>query len=125
MARVRSILRRSAADELDRSTGPLRVGNLKIDPTGHEVRVNGDLVELSPREFELLRFLAMHPDQVFTRAKLLHHVWGADAYVEERTVDVHIRWLREKTEADPSQPSRILTVRGVGYKMRGEPDGAR
>lgn len=119
MARVKTILRRSAPADLN---GPeaISAGALYIDPVRHEVTISGRTVDLTPREFELLRFLAAHPDQVFSRQTLLDRVWGADAYVVDRTVDVHVRWLREKIEDDPSHPRRLLTVRGVGYKFHGD-----
>ena len=117
MARVKGVLRRSAPQEATEQ--PVHSGNLTIDPNRFEVRVGTRPVALSPKEFELLRFLATHPGQVFSRQVLLDRVWGAEAYVEERTVDVHIRWLREKVEDDPSQPKRLLTVRGIGYKFSG------
>ena len=91
---------------------------LEIDLLGHEVTVNGAVVNLSSKEFELLRILASHPGQVLTREQLLDLVWGNDFYGDTRTVDVHIRWLREKIEADPGNPEYILTVRGVGYKFK-------
>jgi phosphate regulon transcriptional regulator PhoB len=120
MARVKSVLRRTASQDAQTSSQvPLQSGNLQIDPARHEVRVNDNIITVSPKEFELLRFLVTHPGQVFTRQVLLDRVWGAEAYVEERTVDVHIRWLREKIEANPSQPTRLLTIRGVGYKFNG------
>jgi phosphate regulon transcriptional regulator PhoB len=120
MARVKSVLRRaSPPDKNAQEQAPLQSGNLHIDPARYEVRVNDELVNVSPKEFELLRFLVAHPGQVFNRQSLLDRVWGAEAYVEERTVDVHIRWLREKIEADPSHPVRLLTIRGVGYKFSG------
>lgn len=117
VARVKSILRRCAKDEPFMASEPLRAGNFLIDTQRYEVTVGDRRVELSPKEFELLRFLAAHPGQVFTRQTLLDRVWGSEAYVEERTVDVHIRWLREKVESTPSHPERLLTVRGVGYKF--------
>jgi DNA-binding response OmpR family regulator len=118
VARVKSVLRRTSPQQLA-EPAPLRSGNLTIDPGRYEVRVGAQPVTLSPKEFELLRFLASHPGQVFSRQVLLDRVWGAEAYVEERTVDVHIRWLREKIEEQSSQPRRLLTVRGVGYKFSG------
>lgn len=118
MARVKSVLRRTSVQEIN-SQNSLQSGNLSIDPNRYEVRMAGRLITLSPKEFELLKFLATHPGQVFTRQVLLDRVWGAEAYVEERTVDVHIRWLREKIEDNPSQPARLITVRGVGYKFSG------
>lgn len=115
MARVKTVLRRSSQEIVTRE--PLQSGNLTIDPERYEVSLDATPVTLSPKEFELLRFLVAHAGQVFSRAVLLDRVWGAEAYVEERTVDVHIRWLREKIETDPSAPTRLLTVRGVGYKF--------
>ena len=119
MARVKAVLRRTASGE-PAPVEVVHIGNLVIDPQRYEILVGGNHVDFSPKEFELLRFLATHPGQVFTRQALLDRVWGADAYVEDRTVDVHIRWLREKVETDPSKPERLLTVRGVGYKFRSE-----
>jgi phosphate regulon transcriptional regulator PhoB len=116
MARVKSVLRRISKEETP-SHIPLQSGNLTIDPNRYEVRLDNRPITLSPKEFELLRFLMGHPGQVFSRQVLLDRVWGAEAYVEERTVDVHIRWLREKLEETPSSPTRLLTVRGVGYKF--------
>ncbi len=115
VARIKSVLRRSAQGELDSEI--LVIGKLKIDSTRHEVAMDGEVLAVSPREFELLRFLASHPGQVFSRQVLLDRVWGTEAFVEERTVDVHMRWLREKIEVTPSQPEHIVTVRGVGYKF--------
>lgn len=118
IARVKSVLRRTSPQE-SQETPRLHSGNLTIDPARYEVRVGAVAITLSPKEFELLRFLATHPGQVFSRQVLLDRVWGAEAYIEERTVDVHIRWLREKIEEKPSQPRRLLTIRGVGYKFNG------
>lgn len=118
VARVKSILRRTGnAPDAPRDR-PIQDGDLIVDPSRFEVRLGEKRIDFSPKEFDLLRFLLSHPGQVFTRQALLDRVWGADAYVEERTVDVHIRWLREKVETAPSRPERILTVRGVGYKYR-------
>ena len=117
MARVKSVLRRSFTDETS-TRRPVQVGVLKIDPSFYEVNVNDKPVELSPKEFQLLYFLASNPDQVFTRRVLLDRVWGEANYVEERTVDVHMHGLREKIEANPARPQMLLTVRGVGYRFR-------
>ena len=119
LARVKTILRRAGNTPEAAPERPIQDGDLIIDPARFEVRVGDRRVDLSPKEFELLRFLVTHPDQVFSRQSLLDRVWGTDAYVEDRTVDVHIRWLREKVEVEPSRPERIITVRGVGYKVRG------
>lgn len=119
VARVKAVLKRMGA-----GAGPvtqaqsISYGGLKIDLLGHEVSVNGEAVNLSSKEFELLRVLASHPGQVLTREQLLDLVWGNDFFGDTRTVDVHIRWLREKIEADPGDPQYILTVRGTGYKFR-------
>ncbi len=118
VARVRNVLRRTAPGEQDEQA-QLQIGNLTIDMARHEVTINNQPVSLSPKEFDLLTFLANHSGRVFTREILLDRVWGSEAFVEERTVDVHIRWLREKIEENASQPRRLITVRGVGYKFSG------
>lgn len=118
MARIKSVLRRSSSPASP--AGPvLKAGDLVLDVNQYEARLGDALVNLSPKEFELLRFLMEHPGQVFSRQTLLDRVWGEDTYIEERTVDVHIHWLREKIEPDPRKPKYLLTVRGVGYKFRG------
>ena len=114
-ARVKSVLRRSRSGEAP--TDVVESGDLRIDPRTHMTTLDGRDVTLSPKEFALLHFLASHPGQVFSRDTLLDRVWGQDAYVSVRTVDVHVRWLREHIEKVPSQPVRLLTVRGVGYKF--------
>lgn len=113
-ARVKAVLRRSGPDE---ALGLIEAGELRIDPKTHEASLRGTPLELSPKEFGLLHFLASHPNQVFSRDSLIDRVWGADAFVNSRTVDVHVRWLREHIETDPSNPVRLVTVRGVGYKF--------
>jgi DNA-binding response OmpR family regulator len=116
VARVRAILRRAtneAAPEL------IERGNLKVDPRTHEAFIDGKLTTFSPKEFALLLFLAKNAGQVFTRETLLDRVWGKDAYVTSRTVDVHIRWLRMRLEKDQNAPERIITIRGIGYKFVG------
>lgn len=114
-ARVKSVLRRSRSGEPPAEV--VESGDLRIDPRTHTATLGGRDVALSPKEFALLHFLASHPGQVFSRDTLLDRVWGQDAYVSARTVDVHVRWLREHVEADASHPVRLLTVRGVGYKF--------
>ncbi|MFN8219706.1 MAG: response regulator transcription factor [Fimbriimonadales bacterium] len=115
-ARVRAVLRRSGAEQ---PTEIVERGDLRVDPVAHEVTLRGKPVALSAKEFALLYFLARHPGQVFTRDTLLDRVWGPDAFVSSRTVDVHIRWLRMHIEDTPNEPTRIVTVRGVGYKFVG------
>ncbi|MER3475112.1 MAG: DNA-binding response regulator [Armatimonadota bacterium] len=118
MARIKSVLRRASSPASP--AGPiLKAGDLTLDVNRHEARLGNTVLNLSPKEFELLRFLIEHPGQVFSRQTLLDRVWGEEKYIEERTVDVHIHWLREKIEPDPRKPKYLLTVRGVGYKFRG------
>ena len=124
IARVKRVLKRSVktVEAVSAKTSgqaqSLVSGQLQIDLLGHEVLIHGQAVNLSGKEFELLRILASHPGQVLTREQLLDLVWGNDFYGDSRTVDVHIRWLREKIEDDPGNPEYILTVRGFGYKFR-------
>ncbi|MDR7485438.1 MAG: response regulator transcription factor [Armatimonadota bacterium] len=119
VARVRAVLRRRVREVSPPSTEPIRIGELSIDPTTREVRLGGRPVDLTAREFDLLWLLMRHPNRVFTRDFLLEHLWGYDFYGSTRTVDMHISRLREKIEDDPGQPTYIVTVRGVGYKLRG------
>jgi DNA-binding response OmpR family regulator len=114
-ARVKSVLRRSA-----RESGGQRLEfeGLEIDPATREVKVDGELAELTAREFDLLAFLAGSPRQVFSRAQLLSQVWeSSPEWQDPATVTVHIRRVRQKIEKDPDQPQRVITVRGVGYRF--------
>jgi phosphate regulon transcriptional regulator PhoB len=119
VARVKAVLRRSSAPQ-EPSEAPVAVGTLRLDPTRHEVVKNGQPLLLSAMEFRLLEFFLRHRGRVYTRTQLLDQVWGQDRFVEPRTVDVHIRRLREKVEEDPHTPTLIMTVRGLGYKCREE-----
>jgi DNA-binding response OmpR family regulator len=96
------------------------VRGLRIDPTKRTVVRNGDTIQTTFVEFEILTALARTPGRVFTRDMLLSRVWGDSAYRDPRTIDVHIRHLREKIEADPKEPEYLFTVRGVGYRFRDE-----
>ena len=116
LARVRALLRRSA-DIATRKDRLVRVGAVSIMPLQRRVLRNGESVELRSREFDLLLFMACHAGQVFTRSQLIENVWGFDFDGESRTVDVHIRLLREKLEEDPSIPVLLQTVRNVGYRL--------
>ena len=118
VARVRAILRRAAPDAAPAHSGPVRSGGLVLDAATHEVSLNGRPVDLTAKEFELLRLLLSHPNRVFTRDFLLEHIWGYDYFGSTRTVDMHISRLREKIEDDPAAPTYIVTVRGVGYKFK-------
>ena len=115
-ARVKAVLRRSSGEPANEV---IDIEGLHIDPRRHEATLDKKALDLSPKEFALLYFLARHPGQVFTRETLLDRVWGQDAYVSARTVDVHVRWLRTHVEENADDPKRILTVRGVGYKFVG------
>lgn len=114
-ARVKAVLRRSYGRTAERPHEIYDRGGLRIDFDSYEVHVDDERVELSLREFELLRFFATHPNRVYDRSQLLELVWGPDTFVEPRTVDVHIRRLRRRIERDDSTPEWIITVRGVGY----------
>jgi len=113
-ARVKAVLRRSSSDT---GSGIVESGNLKINPTTHEITLGDQPLLLSPKEFALLHFLCSNKGRVFSRDALLDRVWGPDSYVSPRTVDVHVRWLREHIEPDAAKPTRLVTVRGVGYKF--------
>jgi two-component system alkaline phosphatase synthesis response regulator PhoP len=131
LARVRALLRRAdyapanteyptqdANRDLPRLNRELVAGPLRIDPAGHRVYCRGLEVELQAKQFELLTYLVRNRGTVLTRDQLLHNVWGYDYTGDTRTVDVHVRWLREKLEEDPANPRLIQTVRGVGYCLR-------
>jgi DNA-binding response OmpR family regulator len=120
LARIKTVLKRTASTGSGMLDTPkvIKTGDLQIDLLGHDVTVKGQSISLSSKEYELLRIMASHPGQVLSREQLLNLVWGNDFYGDSRTVDVHIRWLREKVEMDPGEPEYILTVRGVGYKFR-------
>jgi DNA-binding response OmpR family regulator len=118
LARIKAVLRRTTSvPPQARELTPLPVGDLTIDPAAHTVTVGGRAVDLPPREFDLLHALAQRAGHVVSVDDLLAHVWGAEYAGEPQVVYVHIRWLREKLEEDPHHPRRILTVRGVGYKL--------
>ena len=118
LARIKAVLRRSSAALVSvPRRAQLVVGDLVIDPAAHTVTVGGRAVDLSPREFDLLHALALEAGRVVAVDELLARVWGAEYAGEPQVVYVHIRWLREKLEDHPSQPRRIVTVRGVGYRL--------
>jgi two-component system, OmpR family, response regulator VicR len=116
MARVKANLRRSSAEETTKVNGnTLKFGNLFIDIDRYEVKRDDVDIELTLREFELVKFLALQPGQIFSRETLLEKVWGYEYYGDVRTVDVTVRRIREKLESDPANPEYIITKRGVGY----------
>jgi DNA-binding response OmpR family regulator len=121
LARVGAMLRRAKMVEIQPlSEGKLvKVGNIEIDIARHRASKGPTELELTPKEFDLLAFLASNKGFVFSRDRLLEKVWGYDFAGDTRTVDVHVRWLREKIEDNPKEPRILLTVRGAGYKLEG------
>ncbi len=128
MARVKALLRRGGMSAETGAAGGMGAGSaaivtsaslgLIIDTDKRDARIGEKPLTLSRKEFDMLALMSSHPGRVFDRQTLLNRVWGEDAYVDDRTVDVHIRWLREKIEPVPGKPVYILTVRGVGYKFQ-------
>jgi len=129
IARVKAMLRRvrlireevNLVSETEAQTKDkvLEFGNLRIDMIRREITVGGEVIAFKPKEYELLTFFAQHQGQVLSREFILERVWGWDFIGDSRTVDVHVRWLREKIEQDPANPRRIITVRGAGYRFEG------
>ncbi|MBN1658561.1 MAG: response regulator transcription factor [Anaerolineae bacterium] len=118
LARIKAVLRRvERAMPAAAPPGRVEVGDLAVDPGAHVATLGGEELALAPREFALLHALALQAGQVVSTDDLLAQVWGAEYAGEPQVVYVHIRWLREKIEADPQNPERIVTVRGVGYKL--------
>jgi len=121
IARLRALLRRI---ELDRSQkladDALVVGNLRVELNTYRAFNDGQELSLRQKEFDILALLLSRPGEVITRAEFFDRVWGTDWLGDTRTLDVHIRWLREKIEVDPGQPRHIQTVRGVGYRFMKE-----
>ena len=120
LARVKAMLRRGelAKQEATAVVGAtIKAGDIELDPSRHLLVVSGSVVEATPKEFDLLQFMMNNRGQVFSREGLLDRVWGYDYPGDSRTVDVHVRWLRQKIEVDSSNPKHLLTVRGVGYKF--------
>ncbi len=113
LARLRAVLRRYASED---QTAVIKIGGLELDPQTYRVSAGDDVINISPTEFKLLHFFITHPERVYSRTQLLDHVWGQNVYVEERTVDVHIRRLR-KTLEPYSFDKFIQTVRSVGYRF--------
>jgi two-component system response regulator RegX3 len=116
VSRVRANLRRR---ELDRTAQPTtrKVGDLELDLARHDVRVSGRPVRLTPSEFKVLALLADQPDRVFSRREIMQHLWESSYVGDQRACDIHVSNIRRKLETDPSRPTRLLTVRGVGYRL--------
>ena len=113
LARIRAVMRRAREDDED---GSVAVGPIRIDGAAHRVFANDQPVPIGPTEYRLLHFFMTHPERVYTRAQLLDHVWGGSVYVEERTIDVHIRRLRKTLEPFNAE-NMVQTVRGAGYRF--------
>ncbi len=127
LARVKALLRRvrlireeiASASDLAEANQSLTYGNMTIDLGRREVRLDENPIAMKPKEYDLLLFLAQHRGQVLSREFILERVWGWDFIGDSRTVDVHIRWLREKIESEPANPKRLVTVRSAGYRFEG------
>ena len=117
IARIKALLRRVAIDKADVAESTQSVADIAVNYDRREVRKKGALLTLRHKEFELLALLLSRPGQVIDRAEIFDAVWGTDWLGDTRTLDVHIRWLREKLEDDPSNPKLIQTIRGVGYRI--------
>ncbi len=116
VSRVRAILRRR---ELDRAAGGAvrRVGSLELDVNRHDVRIDGRTIRLTPSEFRLLAFLAQEPERVYSRREIMQHLWDSTYVGDQRACDIHVSNLRRKIEETAGRPRRLVTVRGVGYKL--------
>ena len=123
VVRVRNSLRRRSLTASENtpslSKEIIKSGDLEIDLTKHVIRLNGENLEMKPREFDLLVMLVSSKGRAFTRDQILERLWDHEYLGDIRTVDVHVRWIREKIEVDPGKPSRIVTIRGVGYRFDG------
>ncbi|MDY0322817.1 MAG: response regulator transcription factor [Candidatus Carbobacillus sp.] len=133
LARIKAIFRRiettttvangDGVEEDDRDKNPIQIGELEIDLLRYEVLRGGEAIDLTPKEYDLLFYMARHRGKVLSREQLLNHVWNYDFMGDSRIVDVHVSHLREKLERDPKQPKYIKTVRGLGYKLEDRPEG--
>ena len=121
LARIRAVLRRTHGDD---GSGTIEVGGLRVDGPAHRVYAHGEPVQIGPTEYRLLHFFMTHPERVYSRAQLLDHVWGGSVYVEERTVDVHIRRLRQTLQPH-GVDAMVQTVRGAGYRFSVGPQASQ
>lgn len=117
IARIKAVLRRGAGEDVATEHGIHLVAGIRLDTGKHQVTVNGTLISLPLKEFELLEFLMRNSGRVLTRTQLIDRIWGGDYYGDTKTLDVHIKRLRSKIEADPANPVLIQTIRGLGYKL--------
>ncbi len=121
VARIRAVLRRTNPNDATDPEPAAEVGGVRVDRVRHEVHVDGRLVDLPPKEFELLAYLVEYAGRVLTRDQLIDEIWGSDYVGDTKTLDVHVKRLRGRIESDPHEPKRIRTVRGVGYKFADRP----
>ena len=119
VVRVRNSLRRAALNPQVDELEILKFGELEIHLTSHMAIVSGEEVSMKPKEFDLLYLLALHKGRAFTRDQILQRLWDDEYIGDVRTVDVHVRWIREKIEVNPSRPEKLVTIRGVGYRFDG------
>lgn len=117
IARIKAVLRRGSSEDVANELGIHSVAGIRLDTGKHQVTVNGTLISLPLKEFELLEFLMRNSGRVLTRTQLIDRIWGGDYYGDTKTLDVHIKRLRSKIEADPANPVLIQTIRGLGYKL--------
>jgi two-component system, OmpR family, response regulator RegX3 len=117
VARMRAVMRRTADRQEDLGADAVQVDDIALDPERHEVRIRGEQVQLPLKEFELLHVLLANAGRVITREQLIDRVWGTDYVGDTKTLDVHVKRLRGKVETDPANPQRIVTIRGLGYKL--------
>ena len=117
LARVNAVLRRSHGEEQEPAEPVLEVGRVRMDVERHEVTVDGEAVAMPPREFELLELFMRNPGRALARGEIIDRVWGADYVGDTKTLDVHVKRIRAKIEAEPGEPRLLVTVRGVGYKL--------
>lgn len=117
LARIEALLRRRPTT--DNGATFAEFGDVRVDFKSTEVRRHGEPLQLSAKEFQLLKYFVEHPGETLSRDQLLHEVWGYESMPSTRTVDVHVAWLRQKVEADPKNPAFIVTVHGMGYKFQG------
>ena len=117
LARIKAVLRRNVKDETFEDDGVIDIAGIRLDADRHTLHVQGDLVAIPLKEFELLEYLMSNVGRVLTRGQLIDRVWGTDYYGDTKTLDVHIKRLRSKIEADPAEPVHLVTVRGLGYRF--------
>jgi two-component system response regulator RegX3 len=117
LARIKAVLRRNVKDEAQDDDGVVEIDGIRLDADRHTLHVQGALVAIPLKEFELLEYLMTNVGRVLTRGQLIDRVWGTDYYGDTKTLDVHIKRLRSKVEADPAEPVHLVTVRGLGYRF--------